>query len=251
MNHTRALVREPGNTFTTCISSHPMRHTIDIKRARSQHRTYCETLAELGVEVIHLPREDEFADSCFVEDTAVIVGQKALICRLAKTSRQGEKKAVEVMLRQYLSTSRVVAPGTVEGGDVIHHQKTLICGITQRTNKAGIQQLEKFLEVPVETIENSQIIHLKSHVTNLRQNTFVVTKSMAQHPVLKGFELIIVPDEERYAANTLTIGDTVLIPKGYSQTKSLIEKAGFTVVTLDVSEFTKCEGALTCLSLFF
>ena len=74
---------------------------------------------------------------------------------------------------------------------------------------------------------------------------------MAQHPVLKGFELIIVPDEERYAANTLTIGDTVLIPKGYSQTKSLIEKAGFTVVTLDVSEFTKCEGALTCLSLFF
>ncbi|MFX0078936.1 MAG: dimethylarginine dimethylaminohydrolase family protein [Candidatus Hermodarchaeota archaeon] len=251
MNHTRALVREPGNTFTKCISLHPMRHTIDIKRARSQHRTYCETLAELGVDVIHLPREDEFADSCFVEDTAVIVGQKALICRLAKTSRQGEEKSIEVMLRQYLSTSRVIAPGTVEGGDIIHHQNTLICGITQRTNRPGVLQMEKYLEVPVETIENSQIIHLKSYVTYLSRNTFVSIKSMAQHPALKEFDILIVPDEERYAANTLTIGDTVLIPKGYPQTKFLIKKAGFTVVTLDMSEFAKCEGAITCLSLFF
>ena len=111
--------------------------------------------------------------------------------------------------------------------------------------------MEKFLEVPVKTIENSQIIHLKSYVTNLWENTFVASKSMAQHPALKGFEILSVPDEEQYAANTLTIGDTVLIPKGYPQTESLIENAGFTVITLDMSEFAKCEGALTCLSLFF
>jgi dimethylargininase len=251
VSRTRALVREPGKLFPKCISSHPMRQTIDVKKARAQHRAYCDMLSELGLEVIHLPRDDRFADSCFAEDTAVIVGQKALICRLAKTSRQGEEEAIEAMLQQYLSTSRVIAPGTVEGGDVIHHQKTLICGITQRTNRSGAQQMEKYLEVPVETIENSQIIHLKSHVTYLSRNTFVATKSMAQHPVLKGFKALIVPDEERYAANTLTIGDTVLIPKGYPQTKSLIDKAGFTVVTLDMSEFAKCEGALTCLSLLF
>lgn len=123
LSGTRALVREPGNLFPKCISSHPLRHTIDIERARSQHRTYCDILSELGIDVIHLPREDRFADSCFVEDTAVIVGQKALICRLAKTSRQGEEETVEEMLQQYLPTSRVIAPGTVEGGDVIHHQK--------------------------------------------------------------------------------------------------------------------------------
>jgi len=251
LSRTRALVREPGRLFPKCISLHPMRHTIDVERARSQHKAFCDILSELGLDVIHLPRDDRFADSCFVEDTAVIAGQKALICRLAKTSRQGEEEAVEVMLRQYLSTSRVVAPGTVEGGDVIHHQETLICGITQRTNRLGIQQMEKHLEVPVVTIENSQIIHLKSHVTYLSRDTFVAIKSMAQHPVLKGFAILIVPDEEGYAANTLTIGDTVLIPKGYPQTKSLINKAGFTVVTLDMSEFTKCEGALTCLSLLF
>ena len=251
LNPARALVREPGKLFPKCISSHPMRHTINIERARAQHRAYCDTLSDLGLEVIHLPREDRFADSCFIEDTAVIVGKKALICRLAKTSRQGEEEAVEVKLREHLSTSRVVAPGTVEGGDVIHLQTNLICGITQRTNKVGIQQLEKFLGVPVEAIENPQIIHLKSHVTNLRQYTFVATKSMAQHQTLKGFEILIVPDKEQYAANTLTIGDTVLIPKGYPQTKSLIKKAGFTVVPLDMSEFAKCEGALTCLSLFF
>ncbi len=251
LSQTRALVREPGKRFPKCISSHPMRHTIDVERARSQHRTYCDMLSELGLEVIYLPKDDIHADSCFVEDTAVIVGQKALICRLAKFSRRGEEEAIEVKLREHLSTSRVVMPGTVEGGDVIHHPKMLICGITQRTNKAGIQQLEKFLGVPIEIIENSQIIHLKSHLTILRQNIFVATKSMAQHPTLKGFEILIIPDEERYAANTLTIGDTVLIPKGYPQTKALIEKAGFTVVTFDMSEFAKCEGALTCLSLFF
>lgn len=251
LNQSRALVREPGKLFPKCISSHPMRHTIDVERARSQHKAYCDMLSDLGLEVIHLPRDVRYADSCFVEDTAVIVSQKALICRLAKSSRQGEEEAVEAKLREHLSTSRVVAPGTIEGGDVIHHKKTLICGITQRTNKAGIHQLEKFLGVPVETIENSQIIHLKSHVTILRQNTFVATKSMAQHPALKEFEILIVPDEERYATNTLTIDDTVLIPKGYPRTKSLIERAGFTVETLDISEFAKCEGALTCLSLFF
>jgi dimethylargininase len=251
LSQTRALVREPGKLFPKCISSHPMRHTIDVERARAQHRAYCDMLSEIGLEVIHLPRDDSFADSCFVEDTAVIVGQKALICRLAKTSRQGEEEAVKVMLRQYISTSQVIAPGTVEGGDVIHHQKSLICGITQRTNRSGVQQMEKFLEVPVETIENPQVIHLKSHVTYLSRNTFVAIKSMAQHPILKGFDILIVPGEERYAANTLTIGDTVLIPKGYPQTKTLINKAGFTVVTLDMSEFAKCEGALTCLSLLF
>lgn len=228
-----------------------MRHTIDVDRARSQHKAYCDILSELGVEVIHLPRDDRFADSCFVEDTAVIVGQKALICRMAKTSRRGEEVAVEIKLREALSTSRVEAPGTVEGGDVIHHQKTLICGITQRTNRQGVQQMEEYLEVPVETIENAQIIHLKSHVTYLSRNTFVAIKSMVQHPILEGFDILIVPDEERYAANTLTIGDSVLIPKGYPQTKTLIDKAGFTVVTLDMSEFAKCEGALTCLSLLF
>jgi dimethylargininase len=111
--------------------------------------------------------------------------------------------------------------------------------------------MEKILEVPVEPIEDSQIIHLKSHVTYLSRNIFVAIKSMAQHPVLEGYDILIVPDEEGYAANTLTIGDTVLLPKGYSQTKSLIAKAGFTVVTLDISEFAKCEGALTCLSLLF
>ena len=251
LNPARALVREPGKLLPKCISSHPMRHTINVERAREQHRAYCDTLSDLGLEVVHLPREDRFADSCFVEDTAVIVGQKALICRLAKTSRQGEEEVVEEMLQQYLSTSSIVAPGTVEGGDVIHYQKTLICGITQRTNRSGVQQMEKLLEVPVESIEDSQIIHLKSHVTYLSRNIFVAIKSMAQHPVLKSYDILIVPHEEGYAANTLTIGDTVLLPKGYPQTKSLIAKAGFTVITLDMSEFAKCEGALTCLSLLF
>ena len=250
MYFTHAITRKPGKNFSRGLTTSKL-GLADYELILNQHDAYVETLRSVGLEVVVLEDQPNYPDAHFVEDTAVIVGQKALICRLAKTSRQGEEEAVEVMLQQYLSTSRVEAPGTVEGGDVIQHQTNLICGITQRTNKSGAQQMEKHLEVPVETIENSQIIHLKSHVTYLSRKTFVAIKSMAQHPVLKGFDILIVPDEERYAANTLTIGDTVLLPKGYPQTKTLIDEAGFTIVTLDMSEFAKCEGALTCLSLFF
>lgn len=247
----RALVREPSDSLPKCITLHPLRHTINVDRARSQHVAYCETLSELGLEIIPLPQDNEHPDACFIEDTAVIVGRKALIGRMAKDDRRGEENAVELVLKQYLSVSRVVAPATMEGGDVIHLPDSLICGITQRTNIAGVHQMRDWLDVTVNTIEDSQIVHLKSHVTYLVQSTLVTTRAYAQHPGLKGFDILIVPNEESYAANTLTIGDTVLIPKGHPHTQTMIEEAGFTTIALDMSEFAKCEGALTCLSILF
>ena len=112
----RALVREPGTLFNRCISSHPLHHTVNVTRARSQHADYVNTLAELGLEVIRLPRDNTHPDSCFVEDTAVIHSDKAVITRFAKKSRRGEEEAVEELLQQYFPVKHVIAPGTLEGG---------------------------------------------------------------------------------------------------------------------------------------
>ena len=247
----RALVREPGSRYTRCISSHPLRHTIDVRQARAQHAEYCETLSELGLEVLTIPRDDVHPDSCFVEDNAVIHGSKALISRMAKESRRGEEEAVEEVLREYMEVKRAVAPATVEGGDVIHLPDRLISGVTQRTNPEGVAQMEAWLGVAVDTIVDPGIVHLKSYVTYLGDGTMIATRVCANHPALKGFTVLVVPDDEWYAANTLAIGETVLMPSGRPRAHAMVREAGSDVVPIDVGEFEKCEGALTCLSLLF
>jgi len=251
MEPRRALVREPGNSYRGCISSHPLVHTVDVGLARRQHSEYCRTLAELGLEVLRLPRDDVRPDSCFVEDNAVIHGDRALICRMAKESRRGEEDAVEVSLRDHLRVRRAVAPATVEGGDVVHLTDRLISGVTERTNEEGIKQVSSWLGVKVDTIVDPRIVHLKSYVTYLGSNTMIVANEYAEHPALKGFNVLVVPEDEAYAANTLAIGENVLMPKGRRKAHVMVEEAGFDVIPLDVTEFEKCEGALTCLSLLF
>jgi dimethylargininase len=244
-----AIVREPGNSYSKCISCHPLRHTIDLGRARRQHAEYCRVLADLGLELIRVPQDDENADSCFVEDNAVIHHGKALICRMAKDSRRGEIGAVESILKGMVSMKRATAPATVEGGDVVHFSDRLLSGVTQRTNEQGISQMEEWLDIRVDTVKDPSIVHLKSYVTYLGKDFVISTRRYSTHPTLKGYSVLVVPEDEGYAADTLAIGDTVLMAKGLPKSQALVKDAGFDVVSLDVSEIEKCEGALTCLSL--
>jgi len=244
-----AIVREPGNSYSKCISCHPLRHTIDIGKARRQHAEYCRVLADLGLELIRVPRDDENADSCFVEDNAVIHHGKALICRMAKDSRRGETGAVESILKGMVRIRRATAPATVEGGDVVHFSDRLLSGVTQRTNDHGISQMREWLEVKVDTVDDPSIVHLKSYVTHLGRDFVISTKRYSKHPALDGFTVLLVPEDEGYAADTLTIGDTVLMARGRPKSQALVKSAGFDVISLDVGEIEKCEGALTCLSL--
>ena len=248
-----AVVREPGTRYPECISSHPLRHTVDKSQAVEQHRAYCVALMDFGLKISYLDERlaTAYPDECFVEDTAIIHGSKALIARLARESRQGEEDHVAEVLGEDLTVKRAEAPATIEGGDVIHLPGRLICGITQRTNQEGVDQLKDFLGVPVDTILDQSIVHLKSYVTYLGRDTMIATKKYADHPALSGFDVLAVPDEEAYAANTLAIGDTVMMADGHPKAQAMVEKVGFDVVSLDVSEFEKCEGALTCLSLLF
>lgn len=251
MSPTKAITRALGKTYVQCVSCHPKRNTIDISLAREQHARYCRTLSDLGLEVITLSPDEEHPDGCFVEDTVVVRGRKALICRVGAESRRGEEVAVEELLRRYLDVKRAEAPATVEGGDVVHLEDRLVSGVSQRTNAEGVRQMSEWLEVPVGTIVDGSIMHLKSYVTYLGRNTIIINRRYASHPALAGLETIIVPEGEEYAADTLTIDDTVMMPASCQVAKDLVRRAGFSVIALDMSEIEKCDGAMTCLSVLF
>jgi dimethylargininase len=198
-----------------------------------------------------VPKDDDHPDSCFVEDNAVVHGGRALICRMAKKSRRGEEGDVETILEEYMQVRRATVPATIEGGDVIHLPDRFICGVTQRTNIAGVEQLREWFDFPVDTIEDQDIVHIKSHATYLGKGVIISTMKYASHPAFEGLHVLIVPEGEEYAADTLAIGDTVLMPAGLQRTHKLVMEAGFDVIPLKVDEFEKCEGALTCLSVLF
>ncbi|MHA1685382.1 MAG: dimethylarginine dimethylaminohydrolase family protein [Candidatus Heimdallarchaeaceae archaeon] len=248
-----ALVRPPADSFMRCISSHPLVHTVNIEVAREQHKNYCHILSELGLEIIELPPIHSLPDSCFVEDVAIIRNSTVLITRMAKASRLEEYKTIMKFFEDNTSFKILYTepPATLEGGDVIHLDNSFICGISQRTNENGAKHLRDVFQLPVETIKDHSIIHLKSWLTYLGKDTFLVHNRLNSNPVLQDFERIIVSQKENYSANSLTIGNTVLLPSIGIETSKRIKEAGFDVVLLNMSEFEKCEGALTCLSILF
>ena len=246
-----AIVKPPGRSYQRCVSSHPLRNTVDITRAQDQHKAYCAALEELGLDLILLAPDDTKPDSCFVEDTAIIHGTRAFITRMAINSRRGEEASVREELEKHLNVTHCQPPATIEGGDAIHLPDELIIGETQRTTVEGTRQAGEYLQIPVKTIKDTTIVHLKSHVTYLGSGVVICTERYMDHPELIQFEKLVVNKKEDYSANTLAIGDVVLMSKGYPVSTQLVRDAGFDVITLDMSEFEKCEGALTCLSLLF
>ena len=249
MSPKKAIVREPGDKYTECISSHPHRHTINLARARQQHAEYRRTLSELGLEVLELPKDDLHPDSCFVEDNAVVHAGKALICRMARDSRRGEELDVDRLLRVSVNVKKAVPPATVEGGDVIHMGSVLVSGLTQRTNREGVEQMKSWLEVDVRTIEDRAIVHLKSYVNSLGDRFILSTQKYAKHPTLEGREVVVVRDSDWYSTNNIVIGTSVVMPAGFPETERIVKDLGFDVIPLAMTEFPKCEGALTCLSI--
>ncbi len=224
---------------------------MNLTKARSQHAIYRRTLSDLGLDVITIQPDDLHPDACFVEDNAVVHGKRALICRMGAESRRGEEDPVEKVLSDYLEVHRASSPATVEGGDVVHLANRLISGLSQRTNPEGIRQMSEWLKVKVDTIGDPSIMHLKSYVTCLNADTLIASGRFSKHPALAGLTVITVPEEEAYAADTLTVGSTVLMPAGMPKSAALVKASGFEVIPVDVGEFEKCDGAVTCLSILF
>ncbi len=251
MMTSKAIVRPPSAALRRCISGHPLHHTVNLERALQQHDEYVSTLEELGLEVIVLEPQPDLPDACFVEDTAVVFGGRALITRPRPLSRRLETPTVRSVLEEYLDCREAEAPATIEGGDVIHLSDRFISGVSQRTNREGVRQMSSWLGVHVDAIEDTEIMHLKSYLTAIDDDTLVGTERFMRHPAVGDVQFILVPESEAYAANTLTVNGVVIMPAGHPGTSRAIRETGRDVVELEMSEFQKCDGAVTCLSLIF
>jgi dimethylargininase len=248
----RALVRPPGDSFVKALSRHPERDTIDPQRARAQHAVYRQGLERLGFEVTLLPVEDELPDSCFVQDVALVLRGRALLCRPGEPSRREEAERIEPVLRGLVSSmERVSAPATIEGGDVFVLEDRFIVGRSERTNEGGIQALERFAApdvrvVPAEVPE--PYLHLLSGVA-IADDVAVGAEALIDQPAFDGLERVEVPDEEAVGCNFVRNGRDLLMAAGYDRIQQVLEARGFRVHPVDLSEFRKADGGPTCLSL--
>jgi len=247
-----AVVRPVPDSYDHCVRTNAEK--IDVALTKSQHSEYCRALQKLGLELIWIKGNNTLPDSCFVEDTAIVLGEKAIICNMKTKSRAKEVVEVAKVLEKLKETYYIKPPATIDGGDVLKIEDKVFVGLSARTNIHAVRQLRKILEnsnfeiVPV-TIHN--VLHLKSACTYLGNNYVIVSKGHFDTDILQDYKKIVVPRGEEYAADCLAINGTILMAKGFPKTKKLVEKEGFFVKELEMSEFRKGGGALTCLSIIW
>ncbi|USS40379.1 arginine deiminase family protein [Thermococcus aggregans] len=251
------IVRPPGESYKNCVSTNPERLSIDVNLAKKQHREYVKILKENWIEVIELEPLERYPDSVFVQDTAV-VGVKsnlAILSRFGEPSRRGEEESIgKVLRKEGFEIKRIEEPGTLEGGDVLVTDVGIVfVGLSQRTNIEGIKQLVNFfLKLKVVSVPISKIFHLLSGVSYLGSKTIAISPQVVDVSYFGGFKLIQIPEDELYANNMLYLGEKrVLLPEGYPKTEEKLRREGFKPITVNVSEFWKGDGGVTCLNLPF
>ena len=249
-----AIVRELSPSINDCELSFQPRQQIDVPRAIAQHKAYQDGLAELGVRIVSLPPEPALPDAVFVEDPAVVVDEMAIISNLGAPSRRPEARSLAKVLSRYRPLRFLIEPATLDGGDVLRIERSLFVGLSRRTNRDSIDQLRELLEpcnYRVQSIEVGGCLHLKSACSYIGNDTALVNRSWIDPGPLSGFELLDVPEEEPAAANALLVNGVVIIPASFPKTRALLERRGFMVRTIDVSELQKAEAGVTCTSLIF
>jgi dimethylargininase len=249
-----AITRAVGPGLADCELTYLARQKIDLAKAIEQHRGYEECLARMGVRIVRLPAEPDLPDSVFVEDAAIVLDELAVITRPGATSRRAETESVADVLSDFRQLKFIQPPATIEGGDVMRVGRTLYTGLSARTNLAGVEQLRVIVEpcgYEVRVVEVTGCLHLKTACTYLGARTMLVNRRWIDIQRLAEFDLIDAPNDEPWAANTLTIGDVVFIADGFSRTRVLLKDRGFDVRAIDISELRKAEAGLTCMSLVF
>lgn len=247
-----ALVREVSPQLAHCELSYLTREPIDAARAVSQHRAYTDMLQQLGCRLEWLTPLPEDADGVFVEDTAVVLPEVAVITRPGVASRRGETSSTAAALGRHRTLAHISEPGCLEGGDVLRIDRVLYVGASGRTNAAGIAELAALLEpfdYRVQPLALQGCLHLKSAVTFIPPHTVLLNPRWIDADALAAQQVIAVDEHEPYGANTLTVGDTTLVSAAYPRTRRRLEAAGIHARELDVSEPHKAEAALTCMSV--
>ncbi len=249
---TIALVRLPSPAIAHCELTHLARVPIDAGRVRAQHARYVAVLDELGARIAWLPPAPQLADAVFVEDTALVLPEVAVLARPGALSRQPEVASVEPALGAHRPLRRILAPACLEGGDVLRIGRRILVGISSRTNAAGVAQLRAAVAefgYEVCAIEVGGALHLKSACTLVSTGRVLANLDHIGRAGLGNVTVIAVDRQEPRAANTLTIGGVTLVSASSPRTEAILSAAGIRTRSIDVSELEKAESGLTCMSL--
>jgi dimethylargininase len=249
-----AITRAVSPRFNECEVTHVVRTPIDLHLARAQHRQYEQALERLGATVHHLPAEPEMPDSVFVEDTAIVLAEIAVIARPGSPKRRAETRSIEQALTPYRRTVDIAVPGTIDGGDVLRLGKTVYVGLSARTNESGIEQMRSLLHphgYTIEVVPITSCLHLKSAVTQASADSLLINPDWIEKGRFAGWKLIEVDPDEPAAANILYLPAGAIYPSHFPRTRERLESAGMALTLVNATEVAKAEGSVTCCSLIF
>ena len=247
-----ALTRPVPDSIQRCELTHIPREPIDLAQARAQHAAYEHALTQMGCVVQVVGAAMDMPDSVFIEDTAVVFDQIAVLGWPGASARQRETDAVAAALARYRRLAAISAPATLDGGDVLRVGRDVYVGVAGRTNAAGVRQLADMIApygYRVQTVEARGCLHLKSAATVAADSLLVINPDWIDARQFTGVRCIEVDPSEPFAANVLQVGDAVLCAAAAPKTRARLERRGLNVRVVDVSELAKAEGALTCCSL--
>ena len=251
-----AIVKRPSKSMVKGITEASLGKPI-FEKAMQQHEKYVEALKKCGLQVEILPADETYPDSCFVEDAALVTRECAIITNLGAASRKGEEKSIQEALKKYYPEERILfiqPPGTIEGGDIMMVGDHFYIGLSDRTNVSGAEQMMNDLGkygFTASTISMKAFLHLKTGSSYIENNNMLATGEFIKKPEFKKYHIIEVPPSEDYAANCIWINNHVIVPAGYPETERKIRELGYKVIPVEMSEFRKLDGGLSCLSLRF
>lgn len=251
---TKAIVRTPCKAMTEGLTSANLGMP-NYEKALQQHNDYVLALKECGLQVTCLPADENFPDSTFVEDVALLTNNLAIITNPGAQSRREEIKLIQPVVDSFYQNIKfITSPSTVEAGDIMMVGSHFYVGLSERTNNIGAEQIISHLNeygMTGSIIELSEVLHLKTGLGYLENNNLLACGEFLNKAEFKKYNILEVVQDEAYAANSVWINNKVLVPKGFPKTAQLIKAAGYTIREVDVSEFQKIDGGLSCLSLRF
>ena len=243
------IVRKPCKALVDGITSGLYPGKPDYELACKQHEHYIECLKQCGVQVEVLPPLEEYPDSVFVEDPAVVTRSCAIIANPGAASRNGEKNEILPAIKNFIT-----GEGHLDGGDVMMVGDHFYVGRSARTNEEGIRQFSEILAkygMTCSEVTLEKVLHLKTGVNYIENNNMLVSGEFVTKPEFEKYNKILIPEGEEYAANCIWMNGNVIVPEGYPGVAKLVEEAGYRAILCDTSEFRKLDGGLSCMSLRF